>query len=106
MALVFMGNLRSQLRSTAEAYAFLRGTSLSRFLGDGNDGAVWESRNQTAIKALERPDSYRRELASLRRLDELAISSIHGFAIPTLVGYDDTLKVVEMTVVFPPSIIE
>ena len=68
-----------------------------RFLGDGNDGAVWESDRQTAIKALERRDSYIRERDAYLRLQELSIVEIQGFAIPVLVDFDDTKQIVEMT---------
>ncbi len=77
-----------------------------RFLGDGNDGAVWESDRQTAIKSLERRDSYIRERDAYLRLQERSIVEIQGFAIPILVDFDDTKQIVEMTVVFPPCILD
>jgi hypothetical protein len=92
--------------ATASVYAKQRGSSLMRFLGDGNDGAVWESDRQTAIKALERRDSYIRERDAYLRLQELSIVEIQGFAIPVLVDFDDTKQIVEMTVVFPPCILD
>ena len=49
-----MSNLRDQLLAVAVNYAANRGVSLLRFLGVGNDGAIWESNQQTEIKALER----------------------------------------------------
>ena len=90
--------------ATAADYAQQRGRSLMRFLGDGNDGAVWESDQQTAIKALERRDSYVRERDAYLRLQERSIVFIQGFAVPILVDFDDTKQIVEMTVVFPPCI--
>jgi hypothetical protein len=60
----------------------------------------------TAIKALERRDSYVRERDALLRLQELAIVDIQGFAVPSLIEFDDTKQVVEMTVVFPPCILD
>jgi len=77
-----------------------------RLLGDGNDGAVWESNHQTAIKALERRDSYLRERDAYLRLQHHEVVDIQGFAIPCLIGFDDTKQVVEMSVVFPPCIID
>jgi hypothetical protein len=101
-----MSNLRKQLLVVAASYATNRGRSLLRFLGDGNDGAVWESNLQTAIKALERRDSYFRERDAYLRLQDQTIVDIQGFAVPLLVGFDDTKQIVEMTVVFPPCILD
>jgi hypothetical protein len=101
-----MSKLREQLLAVATSYAANRGRSLLRFLGDGNDGAVWESDQQTAIKALERRDSYLRERDAYLRLQDRGIVDIQGFAVPWLVDFDDTKQVVEMTVVFPPCILD
>jgi hypothetical protein len=46
-----MSGLRDRLKTQAEAYAAENSTRLLRFLGDGNDGAVWESSRNTAIKS-------------------------------------------------------
>lgn len=72
----------------------------------GNDGAVWESNQQTAIKALERRDSFIREKDAYLRLRELNVVDIQGFAVPILVDFVDTRQIVEMTVVFPPCILD
>jgi hypothetical protein len=101
-----MSNLRKQLLVVAASYATNRGRSLLRFLGDGNDGAVWESNQQTAIKALERRDSYFRERDAYLRLQDQTIVDIQGFAVPLLVDFDDTKQIFEMTVVFPPCILD
>jgi hypothetical protein len=77
-----MSKLREQLLAVATSYAANRGQSLLRFLGDGNDGAVWESDQQTAIKkTLEKatsfkptfrswPESVGRAGRSRRRIDQ------------------------------------
>lgn len=92
--------------SVASSYAASRERSLLRFLGDGNDGAVWESDHQTAIKALERHDSYFRERDAYLRLQDLGIVDLQGLSVPWLVDFDDTKQIVEMTVVFPPCILD
>jgi len=92
--------------ATAANYAQQPTRSLMRFLGDGNHGAVWESDQQTAIKALERRDSDVRERDAYLRLQERSIVDLQGFAVPILVDFDYTKQIVEMTVVFPPSILD
>jgi len=101
-----MTTLRNQLKSVAAEYAQERGKYLTRFLGDGNDGAVWETSNSTAVKALERRDSYVRERDAYLRLRDHEVNEVRGFAVPFLIDYDDTKQVVEITVVFPPCIID
>lgn len=101
-----MSGLRDQLKPQAGAYAAEKGIVLLRFLGDGNDGAVWESTRNTAVKVLERPDSYQRERDAYFRLRDHNISEIEGFAVPALIDQHDSLKVVEMTMVFPPCVLD
>ncbi len=101
-----MSALRNQLKTQAEAYASEKGILLLRFLGDGNDGAVWESSRNTAIKVLERPDSYQRERDAYLRLRDHEVTEIEGFSVPTLIEHHDTLQVVEMTIVFPPCVLD
>lgn len=101
-----MTRLRTVLQPIAAAYVESREIALLRFLGDGNDGAVWETSRQTAIKALERPDSFQRELAAYLRLEDRGVTEINGLAVPQLIDHHDTLRVVEMTIVFPPCILD
>lgn len=97
---------RDELAVQANAYAAEKGIALSRFLGDGNDGAVWESSRDTAIKVVERIDSYGRERDAYLRLKQRGISEIEGFAVPKLIEHHDTLQIVEMTIVFPPCVLD
>ncbi len=101
-----MPSLRDRLMAVAAGFALERGRFLTRFLGDGNDGGVWETNHQTAIKALERRDSYMRERDAYFRLRDSGVTEIRGFAVPCFVDHDDTRQVVEMTVVFPPCIVD
>ncbi|MEX1028244.1 MAG: hypothetical protein WD049_09610 [Candidatus Paceibacterota bacterium] len=98
--------LRKLLEPNAQQYAASKGIKLSRFLGDGNDGAVWESSRDTAVKALERSASYEREREAYLRLANQGITDIAGFAVPLLIDTDDTLKIVEMAIVFPPCVLD
>ncbi|MEO8495229.1 MAG: hypothetical protein ABI614_09175 [Planctomycetota bacterium] len=101
-----MSGLRDQLEPQAQAYAAEKRILLLRFLGDGNDGAVWESNRESAVKVLERPDSYQRERDAYLRLGDRNVTEIEGFAVPALIDHHDTLQVVEMTIVFPPRVLD
>jgi len=75
-------------------------------LGYGNDGYVWRSNQNTAVKAIERERAYLCELESYQRLQRAGISEIHGLAIPSLVNHHDKLMVIEMDVVTPPFLLD
>lgn len=101
-----MPGLAYQLEPQARRYASEKAISLAQFLGDGNDGAVWATSRHSAVKVLERVDSYRRERDAYRRLQEHGVWNIAGLAVPQLIDHHDTLQVVEMTIVFPPCILD
>lgn len=79
-------------------------------MGDGKDGTVFStlgsSRGPTAVKALIRLDFYERELACYRRLAKLAVVQVCGHNVPHLLGHDDELMVIEMTVVTKPYVLD
>ena len=79
---------------------------LNELLGLGQDGGVWSSIENTAIKVLERERAYRCELESYQRLQQAGISTLLGFTIPSLVDWDDELRIVEMTLVSPPCMLD
>jgi hypothetical protein len=75
-------------------------------LGRGTDGAVWKSNRKTAVKVLERERNYHVELECYQRFFDHEIQGIHGFSVPTLIGWNDELLVVEMEIVTPPFLID
>jgi|JI7StandDraft_1071085.scaffolds.fasta_scaffold100212_1 hypothetical protein len=101
-----MANLLNLLNEIAEQYATHRNIQLHNLLGYGNDGAVWETNENSAIKVLMRQDSYDRELAAYIRLQERKVTNIGDYSIPELLGFDDTRLVIEMSVVSPPFVID
>ena len=40
------------------------------------------------------------------RLKSLEVSEIHGFAVPRLLDYDDSLRAIEMEIVAPPYVLD
>lgn len=94
----------------ASLYAQGRGIELGPRLGDGKDGIVSSTlgsfRGPTAVKVLRRPDLYLRELACYRRLAEHGVVQVCGHNVPQLVGYDDGLLIIEMTIVSRPYVLD
>lgn len=75
-------------------------------LGIGEDGVVWESSRNTAVKAFYRFKNYDRELSCYLRLRDFCITEIAGFSVPELVGSHDDLLVIEMGLVSPPRLLD
>jgi hypothetical protein len=103
----------------ASLYAQRRGLSLGPRLGYGKDGIVFSTlppgdppgnwAGPTAIKALARPDLYSREVEAYRRLAERGVGGpvqVCGHSVPRLLGHDDELLVVEMTIVTRPFVLD
>jgi hypothetical protein len=97
-----------ELPLRAEEYANCRGIRILRqdFLGHGSDGAVWSTDKQSAVKAVERSQSYAVELESYRRLKRAGITKIGKFNVPILEGCDDRLQIIEMSIVQPPYLLD
>jgi hypothetical protein len=96
------------LLERALEYARLSGITLDLKtpLGDGEDGSVWKSSRKTAVKALERERNYGIELECYQRFKENKITTIQGFSVPQLIGFDDKLWIIEMGIVTAPYILD
>ena len=94
------------LRVILDEYTRERGLALRRRLGCGKDGSVWSTSRTTAVKAHERVSTFDRELAAYSRLREHGVESVLGLAVPRLVDWDAEPRVVEMTIVQPPFVLD
>ena len=81
---------------------------LIRLLGEGTDGEVWATNEDTALKAFRYEFGYANERDTYLRLAEYGVTNqIAGFWIPRMLGYDDELKVIELDLMQkPPYIID
>ena len=92
----------------AEIYAEQKGLTLDRELGEGSNGVVCAAKGlfsnscHSAIKSCEREGVYARERDVYLRLLDKQITRIRGCEVPKLLGYDDDLWVIEMTIVNRP----
>ncbi len=75
-------------------------------LGVGTDGAVWQTRASTAVKACERRKNYCLELECYRRFRQESITQLLGFSVPELQDHSDSLMVIEMSIVQPPYLLD
>lgn len=93
---------------SAEIYAKSKGLVLIRqpMLGHGSDGAVWRTSRDTALKVLHKEENFTNELECYRRFKAAGVRSIGRFAVPFLEGSDESLRVIEMTIVDPPFLLD
>jgi hypothetical protein len=92
-------------------YAARRQLELTAPLGSGKDGIVLAGQNKAkaadvAVKILRFTDAYRREKEAYQRLGENGVQNILGFEVPQLLGSDDDLHVLEMTIVKRPFVLD
>lgn len=97
--------------ANAEAYAARHQLRLIERLGFGIHGIVYlvegNSELGTAVlKAHFQEEPYLREKAVYERLGELNITEIRGFEVPCLLGSDNELLILRMTVVTPPYVLD
>jgi hypothetical protein len=99
------------LIQNAAAYASRHQFQLAERLGFGIHGIIFVAEDKsvggkTAVKAHRESDPYRRELSVYARLRQVGVAEILGFNVPQLIGADDTLRVIEMTIVTRPFVLD
>lgn len=104
-------SLRPELILQAEEYCKRTVLVIGQQLGAGVHGIVLEVESQSksgrsAIKIHEREPYYRTERDVYRRLQEHGVTEIRGCAVPEMLGFDNELFVIEMTVVSRPFVLD
>ena len=99
------------LLQNARAYASLHSLQLAELLGFGIHGSIWVAENkprggQTAVKAHHSIEPYLREREAYEFLKAQQVSQILEFHVPQLVRADDDLRVIEMTIVIRPFVLD
>jgi len=90
----------------------LRGISFnSPSLGFGIQGIIFVAEDnskagKTALKIHRAAEPYFRERAVYERLKDASVSEIFGFNVPQLVRFDDELRVIEMSIVARPFVLD
>ena len=60
----------------------------------------------SALKAFHHQRNYLDKLESYQRLRAADIHELSGFAVPKLIGFEDELQVIEMSIVQPPYLLD
>ncbi len=106
---------QDELEHRARQYTQRNGLRLGQELGRGVHGIVFVTESQpengplaarSAIKVHRREPDYQRERDVYLRLKELGLTAIRGCRVPQLLAYDDSLGLLEMTVVSRPFVLD
>ena len=87
-------------------YLRSRGLTAGLLLGGGKDGDVYRTNRPSAVKLHRVAEVYRRERDCYFRLGDVGLTEIEGLALPEMVGYDNDLLVIEMTIVARPFLLD
>jgi hypothetical protein len=103
--------MEQNLIRNARAYARPRRLHLAERLGFGVHGIIFVAEDnskvgKTAVKAHRSREPYLRERAVYERLRRGGVSEIIGFNVPQLIGFDDTLLAIEMSIVARPFVLD
>ena len=108
-------SFRDEPLRRAQAYAAAHGLALGEELGFGVHGIVFVAENQgekrgaavrSAVKAHQREVDYARERDVYLRLRDRGVRAVRGCHVPRLLRYDDSVWVLEMTVVGRPYVLD
>jgi len=75
-------------------------------IGSGIDGIVYSTTRSSAVKVHCNREGYQKEPAVYQRLQENRVIQINGLWIPVLRGSDDTALIIEMSIVYPPWVLD
>jgi hypothetical protein len=93
------------------AYASRHELQLAERLGFGVHGIIYVAEHKsaggkTAVKAHREQEPFRRELSVYTRLQEAHVTEILGFHVPQFVRSDEELRVIEMSIVTRPFVLD
>jgi hypothetical protein len=94
------------LEDRIQRYASHTGNQLVASLGFGHDGQVYATYTHIAVKFFGNRDVFRRELQCYQRLKEYGVDEVLGHAIPRLLGWDEELLALEMSIVSRPYLLD
>lgn len=97
---------RKELRKVADQYCDDNRILVCQQLGFGTQGVVFFTERLSAIKVHARNDGYSRERDVYLRLRDRSVDSVQGLTVPRLLHWDDGLRVLEMSVVHVPCILD
>jgi hypothetical protein len=95
----------------ALTYASQHQLQLAERLGFGIHGIIYVAEDKsaggkTAVKAHRESEPYHRECSVYQRLQKIGVTEILGFNVPQLIRSNDELRIIEMTIVTRPFVLD
>jgi hypothetical protein len=95
----------------ARAYAGKQQLKLAERLGFGVHGIIYavegkSKKGRKAIKAHDEAGPYARERDVYVHLKNLLVDRIRGFNVPQLINFDDSRRIIEMSIVTRPFVLD
>src|SRR5439155_294747 len=99
------------LVQNAQAFASQHELQLAERLGFGIHGIIFVAEDKskagkTALKVHHSAEPYLREREVYQRLKDAGVSEILGFNVPQLIRFDDELRIIEMSIVARPFVLD
>jgi len=103
--------MEETLLQNARAYASRHQLQLAERLGFGIHGIIFVAEDnskagKTALKVHRSAEAYLRERGVYERLRDAGLSQILGFNVPQLIRFDDELRIIEMSIVARPFVLD
>lgn len=67
---------------------------------------MWQTTQDSILKVFRQEKPFLRELAVYQRLQERKIERLRGFHVPVLLHYDENQRVLELSYVRPPFVLD
>jgi len=99
------------LIQNAQTFALQHQLQLAERLGFGIHGIIFVAEDKskagkTALKVHRSVEPYLREREVYERLRDAGVSEILGFNVPQLIRFDDELRIIEMSIVARPFVLD
>lgn len=103
-----MDKSKSELIEMVSHYADSRSIKINpqEMIGSGNDGRVWRTSRNSALKIHYRDLNYQNEKECYKRIMQRDIKQIKGLRVPDLIDYDDRFNAIEIGIVEPPYLLD
>ncbi len=103
--------MNENLIPNAKLYASQHQLEIGEPLGSGKDGIVLVGKRNTqpasvALKVHRFAEFYMREKQAYERLRDAEVRTVLEFNVPQVIGCDDELRVIEMTIVGRPFVLD
>jgi hypothetical protein len=96
----------ADIQQRFDQYCAARQQTAIADLGYGVDGYLWRVTGDSVIKVFRHDRQFDQELAVYQRLTARRIDRLQGFAVPILLNHDSEQRILELSLVSPPFVLD